>query len=82
MPEAGDIFGKVRIIKKGKFLADDGEELFAHLPFLANAESLGRRRGKRCQRQIAEQENSADDVCDEALEGGVMSHVRYSADLR
>ena len=49
-PEVGDIFGKVRIIKQGKFLADDGEELFAHLPFLANAESLGRRRGKRWQR--------------------------------
>lgn len=48
--EGGDIFGKIRIIKKGKFLADDGKELFAHLPFLANAESLGGRREKRCQR--------------------------------
>ncbi|MFA6498298.1 MAG: hypothetical protein WC256_13870 [Desulfurivibrionaceae bacterium] len=72
------IFGKVRVIKKGKFFADDGQELFADFPFLANAESLGWGRGKTCQGQIAEQKNSADDVCGEAPEGVVVIHMDYS----
>ena len=81
LSEIGYIFGKVRIIKQGKFFADNGQEFFADLPFLANAESLGRGRGKTCHGQIAEQEKRADDGCGEAPEGCVMIHVKYSDDL-
>jgi len=76
------IFDKVRIIKKGKFFANNGQELFANLPFLANAESLGRGRRKTSQGQIAEQKNNAEDVYGEALAVFGVIHVKYSDSMR
>jgi hypothetical protein len=70
------IFGKVRIIKKGKFLADNGEELFADLPFFANGESLGRRRRKPRRGRIAEQKDRADDEGSDPPEEFMMMHAR------
>lgn len=76
------IFGKVRVIKQSKFFADNGQQFFADLSFLANAEGLSLGREKPCRGQIAEQKNSAEDACGEALEGFVVIHVKYSGGMR
>lgn len=81
LSEIGYIFGEVGIIKQGEFLADNGKEFFPDLPFLANAEGLGRGRGKPAHGQIAEQEKRADNGCGEAPEGRVVIHGKYSDTL-